>query len=147
MHSRDHSAARETAHIGKKQAGRRILQSARLLVILGGACISAVACDLRREGPLDTTSDPGNVPSAAVARPAGLVYAERACADCHAVAAGQTQSPHPDAPTFETIANTPGVTRIGLSALLHTSHRTMPNLVVDPYRIDDLSAYLDTLKK
>jgi mono/diheme cytochrome c family protein len=117
------------------------LQAARLLAMLGAACLCAAACNPGREG------QPAPGPSAPAARPAGLVYAEGACADCHAVEAGQTQSPNPKAPTFETIANTPGVTRMGLSALLHTSHRTMPNLIVDPNRIDDLSAYLDTLKK
>jgi hypothetical protein len=63
------------------------------------------------------------------------------------VAADQTQSPNPKAPTFEKIANVPGMTHMALNVALHTSHATMPNLIVDPSRIADLSAYLYTLKK
>jgi hypothetical protein len=40
----------------------------------------------------------------------------------------------------------PGMTSIALNVWLHTSHPTMPNLLVEPDRIDDLSAYLETLK-
>jgi hypothetical protein len=146
MHSRDHKPTGNIAPIGSKAANGRMFQTARRLTILGAACICATACDPQREGQPDANSDPSQVPGAAARLP-GLVYAEAACAECHAVAAGQVQSPNPKAPTFETIANTPGVTRMGLSALLRTSHRTMPNLIVDPDRIDDLSTYLDTLKK
>jgi len=132
--------------IGSKMVDSRVRQAARLFAMIVAACICTAACDLQRKEQPDTKSTPGQVPSATATRSPGLVYAEGACADCHAVAAGQTQSPNPKAPTFEFIANTPGVTRMGLSALLRTSHRTMPNLIVDPDRIDDLSAYLDTLK-
>jgi mono/diheme cytochrome c family protein len=129
------------ADCGKPRCSRKTAPAALLFVMVGAAFLGATACDLQRE------ERPGPAPSAPVARSPGLVYAEQACAECHAVEAGRTQSPDPKAPTFETIANTPGVTRMGLSALLHTSHRTMPNLIVDPNRIDDLSAYLDTLRK
>jgi mono/diheme cytochrome c family protein len=77
----------------------------------------------------------------------GLRYAQQTCASCHAVAAAETVSPNPDAPPFDTVANTPGMTRIALNVWLHTPHPTMPNFVVDPDRIDDLSAYLATLKE
>ncbi|MEQ1607481.1 MAG: hypothetical protein ABL956_00675 [Hyphomonadaceae bacterium] len=61
--------------------------------------------------------------------------------------AGQSQSPNPKAPTFETIANTPGMTLMALNAALHTSHKTMPNLIIEPSRIEELSTYLHTLKR
>lgn len=76
----------------------------------------------------------------------GQAYAEAVCASCHAVANGQVNSPNPDAPAFETVANMPGMTSIALNVWLHTSHPTMPNLLVEAERIDDLSAYLETLK-
>lgn len=76
----------------------------------------------------------------------GLAYAQVNCAGCHAIAAGQRSSA-PRARSFEAIANTPGMTRIALSAWLHTSHPSMPNLIIDPKEIDDLSAYIATLKK
>jgi hypothetical protein len=56
-------------------------------------------------------------------------------------------SPNPKAPSFEAIANTPGMTLMALNVALHTSHRTMPDLIVDPAHIEELSAYLYTLKK
>jgi mono/diheme cytochrome c family protein len=77
----------------------------------------------------------------------GLAYAKQACASCHAVTASEAHSPDLAAPTFEAIANTPGMTGIALNAWLHTPHRTMPNLIVDPDRIADLSAYISTLKR
>jgi len=77
----------------------------------------------------------------------GLRYAQQSCASCHAVAAGQISSPDPAAPAFETIANTPGMTGIALNVWLHTPHPSMPNLIVDPDQVDDLSAYLATQKR
>ena len=77
----------------------------------------------------------------------GLRYAEQTCAACHAVARGETSSPVPEAPAFDAIANTPGMTRVALNAWLHTPHPSMPNLIVAPERVDDLAAYLVTLKR
>ncbi|MBI1362270.1 MAG: cytochrome C [Alphaproteobacteria bacterium] len=76
----------------------------------------------------------------------GLAYARQSCSSCHAVDAGQKTSPNPNAPSFQSVANMPGMTRIALNVWLHTSHPTMPQLIVDPYRIDDLAAYMATLK-
>lgn len=83
----------------------------------------------------------------AAAASRGLFYAERSCADCHGVTVDQKQSPNPAAPTFVVIANTPGMTPMALNVWLHTSHPTMPNLIVDQARIADLAAYVRTLKK
>ena len=77
----------------------------------------------------------------------GLAYAEDVCAGCHGVAAGQSASPNPAAPTFEAIANTPGMTGVALSAWLHSPHPSMPSLIVDSEHIDDLSAYLAMLDR
>jgi hypothetical protein len=38
------------------------------------------------------------------------------------------------------------MTRIALNVWLHTSHPSMPQLIIDPERIDDLAAYLATLR-
>jgi len=88
----------------------------------------------------DAASVPGN--------PAlGRLYAEQSCAECHAITPGAAASPLPEAPTFSQVANTPGMTRIALNAWLHSPHPSMPQLIVPPERIDDLSAYLATLKQ
>lgn len=76
----------------------------------------------------------------------GRAYAEDTCAACHAIDQGATNSPNAQAPSFHTIANTPGMTRIALAAWMQSSHENMPELIVDPDRIDDLWAYLSTLK-
>ena len=69
----------------------------------------------------------------------GLILAKHACAECHSVEKGSLSSPNPAAPCFEDIANTPGMTATAISAALHTSHRTMPNVILHG---DDLNNIL-----
>ena len=47
-----------------------------------------------------------------------------------------------NAPTFEAIANTPGLSSAALAAALQTSHRTMPNVVIKGDDINDIIAYI-----
>ena len=82
-------------------------------------------------------------PSAAL----GLRYAEQVCATCHAVTPGQGQSPNPNAPTFEVIANLPGMTGTALNAWMHSPHPSMPNLIVSPVDRDNVAAYLESLRR
>lgn len=77
----------------------------------------------------------------------GRAYAENTCAQCHAVTPAQPYSPNASAPPFEELANTPGMTRTALNAWLHSAHPTMPHLIVEQDHIDDLAAYLATLKR
>jgi mono/diheme cytochrome c family protein len=58
----------------------------------------------------------------------GAAIARQVCAECHAVERRQRQSSNAQAPAFETIAKTPGMTSIALTAALRTSHRIMPNI-------------------
>lgn len=70
------------------------------------------------------------------------------CASCHAVRAGQTQSPLATAPSFEEIAHIPGMTAAGLAFWLTAqSHPTMPNLILSPQQVRDVSAYLLSLRE
>lgn len=77
----------------------------------------------------------------------GRAYAERTCAACHAVDLGGMRSPDPRARPFDAIANTPGMTRTALNAWLNSSHTNMPDLIVEPENVDNLYAYLFTLKR
>jgi mono/diheme cytochrome c family protein len=77
----------------------------------------------------------------------GYAYAAAHCAACHAIRRGEDLSPNPDATPFETIANTPGMTGYALTVWLNTSHPTMPNFIVEADRIEDVWAYMATLKK
>ena len=76
----------------------------------------------------------------------GLAYAEANCAECHEVRAGHYDSPWPESPPFEDIANADGMTEIALFAFFRTSHPNMPNFVVPPDDIQDLTAYLLSMR-
>ena len=76
----------------------------------------------------------------------GLVLAQRLCSQCHAVEKGPAQSRNANAPRFQVIASVPGMTSIALSAALNTSHRTMPNIMIEPEEQADIIAYILSLK-
>jgi mono/diheme cytochrome c family protein len=77
---------------------------------------------------------------------AGRVLAQQICADCHAVLRGQASSPRAGAPTFERIAAVPRMTAAALTVALRTSHRTMPNIMLEPRELDNVVAYILSLK-
>jgi mono/diheme cytochrome c family protein len=71
------------------------------------------------------------------------------CAACHAVRAGQTQSPLATAPSFEEIAHMPGMTAAALAFWLTAQshhHPTMPNFILSPQQVRNVSAYLLSLR-
>ncbi len=81
-------------------------------------------------------------------RPIGLIYAEAACGECHAVAAGQTRSPNARAPAFQVIADTPGMTPMALNVWLHSPiHRDMPYVRVAADQLDPLVEYVYSLRR
>jgi mono/diheme cytochrome c family protein len=80
------------------------------------------------------------------ARAAGQRYAQENCAVCHAIDRSATRSPNPAAPSFAMIASTPGMTAMALNALLHSPHRSMPTLQVEPGAVANLAAYMRTLR-
>lgn len=76
----------------------------------------------------------------------GQSLAETVCAECHAVRKGQLRARDGHAPTFETLATTPGITPMAIMVALRTSHSEMPNLVLKNQEIDDIIAYVATLR-
>ena len=77
----------------------------------------------------------------------GAEIARSVCAACHVVGVrGQPAVPNSQAPPFSAIASTPGMTSIALSAALMTSHRLMPNLILEPDQRRDVIAYILSLK-
>ncbi len=76
----------------------------------------------------------------------GLALAQRDCAECHAIDKRQVRSPNPAAPRFEAVAKSPGMTAIALTVALKTSHRTMPNLMLDSDELRNVAAYIMSLK-
>jgi mono/diheme cytochrome c family protein len=78
---------------------------------------------------------------------AGLARANEVCATCHAVALGDRASPVGEAPPFQVVAETPGMSEIALTAFFQTPHPTMPNLIVGADEARDLIAYILSLRK
>jgi mono/diheme cytochrome c family protein len=87
-------------------------------------------------GEAQETSQPGR----------GLALARRLCAQCHAVQKEQARSPNENAPRFQVVASVPGMTAIALSAALNTSHRSMPNIMLEADEQADIIAYILSLK-
>jgi mono/diheme cytochrome c family protein len=76
----------------------------------------------------------------------GLAAAQRLCAQCHSVQNNAAASPNAGAPPFKAIASVPGMTAIALAAALNTSHREMPNILLEPSEQADIIAYILSLK-
>ena len=76
----------------------------------------------------------------------GRQIAYTICIACHAVARDQQVSPNSEAPQFPLIAATPGMTSIALTAALLTSHRLMPNIILETDERQDVIAYILSLK-
>jgi mono/diheme cytochrome c family protein len=78
---------------------------------------------------------------------AGFGYAGQVCAECHAVRADESKSPHAQAPSFQTVADTSGMTGMALRVWFQTAHRSMPSLVLSKENSDNVIAYILSLKK
>jgi mono/diheme cytochrome c family protein len=76
----------------------------------------------------------------------GLALAQRLCADCHAIQKEYARSPNANAPRFQAIASTPGMTAMALSAALNTPHHSMPNILLAADEQADIIAYILSLK-
>ncbi len=78
---------------------------------------------------------------------AGAAYAKQICAACHAVLPNEQISPLPQAPTFQSIADTPGMTELALTVWLQSSHPTMPNIMLEPDDMRNVIAYIRSLER
>lgn len=77
---------------------------------------------------------------------AGLELARNACATCHLVAPGDTSLIGKPAASFQEIANAPGMSDMALSIWLRSPHRNMPHLQLSDSQIEDLVAYIASLR-
>ena len=75
----------------------------------------------------------------------GRALARDVCAACHAIDKGRP-SPKVDAPTFEAIASSPGMSGRALAVALRRPHRTMPNLVIEGEELTNIITYILSLK-
>lgn len=119
-----------------------------LAIALAAFSIAACQPALQAEaGPAPAASTVASSPLA-LGGPAkaGFELSEALCAGCHAIKPGEL-SPNPMSPTFEMIANVPGLTLDTLSDYLKDSHNypeTM-NFEVAQEDSDVLAAYMITL--
>ena len=68
------------------------------------------------------------------------------CAACHAIGE-EAKSPEPKAPRFADVAAMPSTTELSLKVFLRSSHKNMPNIMLEPDEIDAAAAYILGLKK
>ena len=90
--------------------------------------------------PLSVNAEEPGVPSA------GLAFARANCAECHAVTDTEDKSSNTDAPTFASVAKTPGMTGRALAVWLQTSHPKMPNFLVAEEDRNNVIAYIMSLQ-
>ena len=77
---------------------------------------------------------------------AGRQIAQTWCINCHVVAPGQSQGTSNGAPPFTAIAAKKEITPMSLRVFLQTPHYRMPDLQLSRAQIDDVSAYILSLR-
>ncbi len=77
---------------------------------------------------------------------AGHAYAKKVCAECHAVERGEKESPYLDLPTFQAVADSPGITDRALAVWLQNPHPNMPDFILPQADMDNVIAYILSLK-
>jgi mono/diheme cytochrome c family protein len=99
--------------------------------VLGLAVMPAAICAATEAGDVES----------------GRLLARQICGDCHAVRRDEILSPNRNAPSFEDIAATQGLTPVALRVALQSSHREMPNIVLTAAELDQVIAYILSLAK
>jgi cytochrome c len=72
---------------------------------------------------------------------AGRRLVEQSCSDCHGPSSATTR-----APSFAAVAAMPSTTALSLGVFLRTSHPTMPNVMLGPADLDNVIAYILSLR-
>jgi len=75
---------------------------------------------------------------------AGHAYAKQVCAECHAIERGEVDILDP--PSFQNVANSPGITERALAFWLQNPHPNMPNFVIPQDEMKNVIAYIMSLK-
>jgi cytochrome c len=78
---------------------------------------------------------------------AGRALAQRWCDTCHVVDQEQQRGTSTGAPTFTAIASMKSTTPMALRVFLQTPHGRMPDLHLTRGEIDDVVAYIVSLKR
>ena len=78
---------------------------------------------------------------------AGGVLAEKWCSSCHVVASTQKLGSANGAPTFFAVARKKSTTRLSLRVFFQSPHDRMPNLQLNRDEVDNVSAYILSLRQ
>ena len=76
----------------------------------------------------------------------GRAVAERACAGCHAIGADQPANAQNAGPPFRVLAARPDQSAQRLHSLIMTPHRPMEGVPLSLAEVDDLVAFILTLR-
>ena len=76
----------------------------------------------------------------------GKAYAQTHCVSCHSIVRDGNSSPVTAATPFQAVANTAGITRTALYVFFRSPHPTMPNLIIKGDDLDNIIAYILSLK-
>ena len=106
----------------------------RLFAILAGGL--AGLAGIAATGALELPGDPV----------LGRGLALEACAECHEIEPGERDANLPDPPAFRNLADDPAMTALALRVFLSTPHTNMPGLILSEAEIDDVIAYIHSLK-
>ena len=87
-------------------------------------------------------------PSASTSQSRGQAFAQATCSACHAIGRGSAASPNSKSPEFTAIVNQQGLTAETLSLWLRGAHNypSEMDFQLDPSKVDDLVAYMLTLR-
>lgn len=77
---------------------------------------------------------------------AGRRLAETWCGSCHVAGPATSRGVSNGVPTFAAIGNMRSTTRMSLRAFLQTPHARMPDLHLSRDEVDDLAAYILSLR-
>ena len=108
---------------------KQCLAGAVVAIMLTGAVVAAAAA------PVSTAGD----------APTGEQIAKRWCAGCHLVSPDQ-KTANADVPSFMEIARRPAGDMTRLKGFLADPHPPMPNLNLTRAEIDNVLAYISSLK-
>lgn len=76
----------------------------------------------------------------------GREFASKVCVDCHPIEKGEASHKHFPVKAFQEIANNPARTELSLRVFLRTPHRDMPDFTLTEAEMDNVIAYIFSLK-
>ena len=128
--------ARAALSAGRRFVLRRTEAASRAKFHRWGMLIGVAATLAASPPPPDLPGNPA----------AGYRLAQSACSSCHVIDRSQATSGATGAPTFSAVARMSSTTPISLRVFLQSPHGRMPNVKLSHQEIDDLVAYILSLK-